>query len=205
MAVMAVVRKMWTREAREASAKVRQANAGKRTSYSQIQAPTYTSPSAQLQTQEEPPAQLQTQSTDATHAYLPVPDGEKKVKPPTSYGDPRNTPPEYTENGGSVNHLEVAKVISKQYGGNRFNVMTGASNFTAGKTEEGRPYLSFKIPRAKGITHVKTVLRPDDTYDVHLIGVHGNSVKEKHVSYGMHADQLESNFSHHTGLSTRLL
>lgn len=183
---------MWTREAREASAKVRAARAGQRTSHSQIQAPTYTHESAQLQPQETP------------HGYLPVPDDEKKVKPPESHSNPRIVPPEYAANGGGVDHVAVANTIAKQYGGNRFKVMTGASNFTASKTPEGHPYLSFKIPRKNGITHVKTVLKPDDTYDVHMIGVHGKNIKEKHVAHGMHADQLESHFQHHTGLSTRL-
>jgi len=191
-----LTRKMWTREAREASAKVRAARAGQRTSHSQIQAPTYTHPSAQLQPENF--------NQKVPEAYDEVPDDEKKVKPPTSYGNQRRVPPEYAANGGGVDHVAVANTIMKQYGGNRFKVMTGASNFTASKTPEGHPYLSFKIPRAKGITHVKTVLKPDDTYDVHMIGVHGKSIKEKHVAHGMHADQLEAHFQHHTGLSTRL-
>ena len=189
-----LTRKMWTREAREASAKTRAARAGQRTSNSQIQAPTYTNPSAQLQPKTQP------------EGLQPVSNPIPPVSPPLSptHASQRTTPPEYAANGGGIDHVAVANEIARQYGGHRFKVMTGASNFTASKTPEGHPYLSFKIPRAKGITHVKTILRPNDTYDVHMIGVHGKSVKEKHVAHGMHADQLEGHFSHHTGLSTRL-
>ena len=193
-----LTRKMWTREAREASAKVRAARAGQRTSNSQIQAPTYTHPSSQMSPQM--PSLVTPEGPQPASSPIPP------VSPPISHthANQRTTPPEYAANGGGIDHVAVANTIMKQYGGNRFRAMTGASNFTAGKTPEGHPYLSFKIPRAKGITHVKTILRPDDTYDVHMIGVHGKNVKEKHVAHGMYADQLESHFSHHTGLSTRL-
>ena len=112
-----------------------------------------------------------------------------------------------------ADHVAAANTMLQQYGGNKFRAMTGAKDFLAAKEKDGSPSLTFKIPTAsggatKGVSHVRTILRPNDTYDVHMLGVRKKNgipeVKTKHVAEGLYADQLQEHFKHHTGLDTHL-
>ena len=101
-------------------------------------------------------------------------------------------------------HMAVANTILSQYGGNKFRAMTGAHSFIAGKEKGGS--LTMKLPKTNGATkdvkYVKTVHDPaTDTYDVHMLGRTGDV---KHSASGVYGDQLQSHFTHHTGLETHL-
>ncbi len=99
------------------------------------------------------------------------------------------------------NDKEVAATILTQLGGKRFIVMTGAKNFVYSKDS-----LSFQIPRANNITHVKIELTPADLYDVEF-----GKIKHKTFDYiiikkysGVYWDNLQEIFTEATGLDTRL-
>ena len=139
-----------------------------------------------------------------TPVYMPASQNTGPSKEGSHPSDPRKGSPELGRNGGGVDSKLVAQRTLQHYGGARMLQMVGATNITHGETPEGHPHVTFKIPRKNGITHVKTVLRPDDTYTVRMIGVHGTKVSEKHVAHGLHAAQLASHFTRHTGMDTHL-
>lgn len=94
--------------------------------------------------------------------------------------------------------FEVAKTIFHQIGGNRFSVVTGASNFVA--IERG---LTFKLPSniTKGrISHVKIELTGRDDYNVKFLSIRGTKCKEVAALEGIYCDQLQDVIETHTGL-----
>lgn len=96
---------------------------------------------------------------------------------------------------------EIAKTILAQLGGNRFIAMTGAHSFTSSNDS-----LSFQIPKAnKKIKGVRITYHPvPDLYTMTFGYVCRKSFEWKEVAkYSMiYADQLQSSFTHETGLYT---
>lgn len=96
--------------------------------------------------------------------------------------------------------LTVANTIREQLGGKRFDLMTGAKNFTGSDRA-----LSFQIGRnAHGVTHVRVELNGRDLYDVKFFAVRGTSVKPKGEANDVYAEQLRATFTCFTGLYTSL-
>lgn len=97
-------------------------------------------------------------------------------------------------------NIEVANTIVAQLGGNRFKVMTGAKNLTAGDNS-----LTFKVgSNSKGVTHVRITLTPMDDYTMEFLAVRGVTVKTKATETGVYCDTLAANFTANTGVYTRL-
>ncbi len=94
--------------------------------------------------------------------------------------------------------MQVAQTILGQLGGNKFQIMTGASNFVALKNG-----LVFKLPSrlAKdGINCIRVVLNDSDTYDIEFMriwGINSWTVETVEVVYN---DQLRQIISERTGL-----
>jgi hypothetical protein len=105
--------------------------------------------------------------------------------------------------------MTVATTILEQLGGRRFQVMTGASNFT-GDTNK----LTFALPGkpgfvSNGINHVEIRLDPSDTYTVTFrrISFRRNvkdPVKVVSEETDIYAENLSEVFRLHTGLVTSL-
>ena len=94
----------------------------------------------------------------------------------------------------------IATTILDQLGGRMFVTMTGAKNLL----DHGNG-LSMKIGRnAQGVSHVKIILDPSDTYSVQFLSVRGVKVTEKATMEGVYADQLTGIFETHTGLYTSI-
>lgn len=95
---------------------------------------------------------------------------------------------------------QVAQTILQQLGGNRFVVMTGASNLL------GRPDgLSFKVGRnPKGVTHVRVTLTAMDDYTVEFLRIRGTKVQPVGYTEGVYDDSLARVFRANTGLETSL-
>lgn len=96
----------------------------------------------------------------------------------------------------------VAVEILKQLGGNRFIIMTGASNF--GSMDNG---LVFKLPSFRsrlGINYVKIVLNAMDTHDVTFYKVRGLKMTQISSFEGIYNDNLVMLFEGETGLRTSL-
>jgi hypothetical protein len=94
--------------------------------------------------------------------------------------------------------MTPAEIILHQLGGRRFTLMTGAKHFTV--TENS---LSFQLPRNhKGIHHVVIRLTPADLYDMEFWST-SKKTPPQTIS-GLYFDQLQSSFTEHTGLHTRL-
>lgn len=94
--------------------------------------------------------------------------------------------------------LQLAKTIFQQLGGNRFPIVTGASNFVA--IERG---LTFKLPSnitKNHISHVKIELTGRDDYDVTFLAIRGTKCKEVASLEGIYCDQLQDVIETHTGL-----
>lgn len=97
-------------------------------------------------------------------------------------------------------NIEVANTMIAQLGGNRFKVMTGAKNFTAGDNT-----LTFKVgSNAKGVTHVRVTLTPMDDYRMEFLAVRGTTVKTKSTEDGVYCDTLAKTFTANTGMYTSL-
>jgi hypothetical protein len=95
--------------------------------------------------------------------------------------------------------LTVANTIRDQLG-RRFAVMTGAKNWLGSDNS-----LSFKIGRnARGITHVRVTLRPDDLYNVEFLACRGSSVDLKTVAGGVYADRLAEVIGAHVQMEVTL-
>lgn len=100
--------------------------------------------------------------------------------------------------------LTVATTILEQLGGRRFQVMTGAKNFT-GDVDR----LSFALPGRpgfvqQGINHVTIVLDPSDTYRVTFRRLRGRTVTVVSEHADIYNDQLRAVFERETGLATSL-
>lgn len=102
-----------------------------------------------------------------------------------------------------MSNLAVAHTILQQLGGNRFKMMTGAKDFIGDESS-----LTFRIPRAKdGINKVKVTLDFGmDLYTVEFIKVDFKkfTFDVVHTSDQVYSDDLEREFTEHTGLYTRL-
>jgi hypothetical protein len=103
-----------------------------------------------------------------------------------------------------VDRTLIARTILDQLGGGRFQVMTGAKDFTA--TSDG---LTFRLPGKPGfvkdgITHVRITLTPLDEYTVDFLRARGTSVKTIATVDGVYCDTLRAVFESTTGLRTSL-
>lgn len=94
----------------------------------------------------------------------------------------------------------IAETILAQLGGNRFISMTGAKNFVGAHNR-----LSFHLPNRK-INRVMVTLDASDTYTVEFGKWNPAKLQTKTLTTvsGLHADQLQSNFTAVTGLDTHL-
>lgn len=92
----------------------------------------------------------------------------------------------------------IAETIVQQLGGNKFKVMTGASSFSYGDKT-----LSFRIKGSK-IKAVRIILEPSDTYKMEFLKMVNFEVKIVSSADMVYCDQLQSVFTEHTGLYTRL-
>jgi len=110
---------------------------------------------------------------------------------------------------GLSDDREVADIILRQLGGNKFKAMTGAKNFTAGKNS-----LNFKLPAnstKKRINYVTIKLNGSDTYDMYFKKIpsmkafsDGAEIKTIIEYKDVYFDQLQKLFTEATGLLTRL-
>lgn len=102
--------------------------------------------------------------------------------------------------------VAISGEIIRQFGGNRFKLMTGAKNFGYSILDNGDVNLTFKIGKnAMKVSHVSVTLNANDTYHLEFLRVNiktgRNVLKEfKHV----YCDQLEELFQENAGLYTRL-
>ena len=98
--------------------------------------------------------------------------------------------------------LEIAQTIKDQLGGRIFSVMTGAKNFVA--LNGGG--LSFKVGRnCKGVNRVSVLYdTASDLYGVEFGRLRGSQYKVLTKIDGVYCDQLQSVFTTHTGLETRI-
>tara|TARA_R110000737_G_scaffold48617_1_gene69102 strand:- start:1621 stop:1932 length:312 start_codon:yes stop_codon:yes gene_type:complete len=97
---------------------------------------------------------------------------------------------------------EIAGRTKKQLGGRMFCLMTGAKNFVA--LNGGG--LSFKVGRnCKGVNRVSVLYdTASDLYDVEFGRLRGSQYKVLTKIDGVYCDQLQSVFTTHTGLETRI-
>ena len=103
-----------------------------------------------------------------------------------------------------VDNMQIAKTILDQLGGNRFKVMTGASNFMA--IESG---LVFSIKGSRRINKIRIILNHrDDSYRIEFIKIFNVMTRKEPVvvsSYGnVFCDNLCAVFERETGLVTNL-
>jgi len=92
-----------------------------------------------------------------------------------------------------------AGIMLKQLGGNKFIMMTGAKHFGVGPKGAG-----FKIGRnSKGVNFVRIDLK-NDLYDMEFFQVRAGKMKLKSKVKQIFADQLQDQFTKHTGMYTSL-
>jgi hypothetical protein len=95
-----------------------------------------------------------------------------------------------------------AEQVLTQLGGNRFIAMTGAKNFVKSENDN---FIAFKIGRnSKGINYVRIRLNSMDLYDMEFISIRAGVIKIKSTAENIYNDMLETAFTNHTGLYTRL-
>lgn len=97
-----------------------------------------------------------------------------------------------------------AHTVLQQLGGNKFCAMTGAKDFIAGINE-----LRFNLPRGAAknkATKVIIKLNANDLYDVTFCKWNSRKLDVEFISQSddIDADSLQSVFTRHTGLETRL-
>lgn len=96
--------------------------------------------------------------------------------------------------------LTVSKTILSQLGGGKFVAMTGAKNLTGSDNS-----LSFKIGRnAKGVTHVRITLTPDDLYTMEFLRIRDYACRTVDLLEEVTHDSLPEVFTRATGMDTRL-
>lgn len=96
--------------------------------------------------------------------------------------------------------LQTANTIIDQLGGNRFVMMTGSKAFVS--TGDG---VQFKVGRnSRSVNFCRVTLTPADLYDVEYGFLRAGSLNVRAKSQGLYADQLQEDFTRHTGLYTRL-
>lgn len=95
---------------------------------------------------------------------------------------------------------QIANTIIEQLGGRRFAVMTGSKQFVA--VDKG---VAFKVGRNScGINYVIIRLNSLDLYDVDYGFMRSGKFNGKAHTDHLYADQLQEDFTRHTGLDTRL-
>ncbi len=108
----------------------------------------------------------------------------------------------------SKRRLEIAQTIIEQLGGRRFQVMTGAKNFSA--LDSG---VQFSLPGARGyckdgINKFVITLEPNDTYTLRAFRVRKSKGVPVETFKGMNSEvyntELRWMFRSMTGLYTRL-
>lgn len=96
--------------------------------------------------------------------------------------------------------MEVATTILNQLGGRRFVMMTGSKNFIAKSNG-----LTMKLSRNQsGANYLSIELTPRDTYKMTFSSIRNFNITTKKVMDDVYCDQLQSMFTHVTGLYTRL-
>ncbi len=113
-----------------------------------------------------------------------------------------------------TDHMQVAKTILEQLGGQRFVAMTGAKNLVAGHDNSNLGSLTMKLPpcgfkrkiNGKAITHVKITLDFSDTYTVETLNVSARSATGTtlEATSDVYCDTLQDQFLAMTGLLTRM-
>lgn len=98
----------------------------------------------------------------------------------------------------------VARIILQQLGGQRFAVMTGATDFVS---SDGA--LKFRLPSnltKERATHMVVRLAPSDTYTLELLRWNGQKLEFKMIKSvsDVHAENLREVFTDLTGLATSL-
>ena len=99
---------------------------------------------------------------------------------------------------------QVAKTISKQLGGNRFNAMVGAYNHAYGTDDKGNDFLSVRFKGSRKANYLKVTLNVMDTYDIDFGKLTKKGYKLVSGSFGIYDDMLQSSFRETTGLNTSL-
>lgn len=98
--------------------------------------------------------------------------------------------------------MTIAETILDQLGGNRFIVMTGASQFS-----QDRNSLRFSLPSraAKNrIRHCVITLTPEDTYNMEFGTAMGLKYRLIAEHQGVYCGQLQEVFTAETGLCIHL-
>lgn len=98
-------------------------------------------------------------------------------------------------------HIEVAHTILEQLGSNRFMVMTGARNMTAGR--QGLGSLTMTLPRGR---YLRITLDASDTYTIEHFRIKRGTFERVELASeaGVYAEDLGQIFEKMTGLYTRL-
>ncbi len=98
--------------------------------------------------------------------------------------------------------MEIARTIREQLGGRIFALMTGAKGFVA--LSGGG--LSFRVGRnSKGVNRVVILYdKGGDCYNLEFGRMRASTYKVLSEACGVYCDQLQSIFTAHTGLETRL-
>ena len=101
-------------------------------------------------------------------------------------------------------YMQPVEEMKRQIGPRAF-YMLGASNLGGSQTVDGDPVLSFRVGRNdKGVTHVRVILAPDDTYRVESLAVRGMKVRVVAEIGDVYCDQLHAVLESHTGMRTSL-
>jgi hypothetical protein len=100
--------------------------------------------------------------------------------------------------------MTVPNEILRQLGGNRFKVMTGATNFVG--DERG---LRFRLPSAKSksgkrVNVFEIRLDPSDTYTLSSILLRNHNFTPVETISDVYVDNLQQTFRTMTGLDTHL-
>jgi hypothetical protein len=114
-----------------------------------------------------------------------------------------------TTNTNRETQIAQANEIARQIG-NRAFFMMGAKNLMATE-HEGKAALTFKIARNdNGVTHVRVVLEPSDTYTVQFLKVRNPSARSAGGIFTVseadmvYSDSLNTCIEAHTGLRLSL-
>jgi hypothetical protein len=102
----------------------------------------------------------------------------------------------------TIDNTRVAATILGQLGGKRFLAMTGATNLLGGADS-----LTMKLPRGvtrDGITHLRVILRPDDTYTLEWFNIRRAAIQAVATDERVYADNLRAHFTQRTGLDVTL-
>lgn len=101
---------------------------------------------------------------------------------------------------------QVANIILRQLGGNKFIAMTGANTFVYGTDEQGNPYLSMQLKRnVSKAKYLIITLNPMDTYNMKFISINSkHELKTVAEHSDVYNDMLQDIFTEVTGMYTHL-